>query len=191
MKGLIYAMMLFAFTKSYAQGNESPKVGQPMPDFQLNDVQFYSQKSISLSDFKGKWLILDFWNEYCSTCLSSFPKIDSLQKKFADRVKFVLVGYNGSQYFKKSSNTSIRKLFEQNRKRENLKLTIAYDSTLMHRYNIRPTPYLIIVDPKGIVRGITTKLSSENIDDLIAGRQVNLKRAYLGGERLMEKRKKE
>jgi hypothetical protein len=40
-----------------------PEVGKPCPDFTLNNVAYYSKKKVSLNDFKGKWLILDFWNK--------------------------------------------------------------------------------------------------------------------------------
>ncbi|MBT2561315.1 TlpA family protein disulfide reductase [Pedobacter sp. ISL-68] len=184
MKNLIYAIMFFAFTQSYAQNtNEFPTVGKPMPDFHLNDVKYYPRKKVSLNDFKGQWLILDFWNQYCGVCLSSQPRINNLQKKFKGKVQFLLVGYTGSQYIKVSNDTSIRRLYERQRLREKLSLAIAYDSTLMHRYNIRATPYLIIIDPRGIVQGITTVVTEENINDLMAGRRVTLPQAYLRGER--------
>ncbi|MCX2429901.1 TlpA family protein disulfide reductase [Pedobacter sp. GR22-10] len=180
MKKLIYIILAFAFINCKAQQTETelPTVGKAMPDFQLNDVHYYGKKKVFLRDFKGQWLILDFWNQYCGVCLSSQPRINVLQSKFKGRVQFLLVGYTGSQYKHGSNNKSIRKLYERNRKDNNLNLVIAYDSLLMHRYEIKPTPYMIIIDPDGVVRGITTHVTESELQDLISGKPVKLVPAY-------------
>jgi thiol-disulfide isomerase/thioredoxin len=36
--------------------------------------------------FNGKLMILDFWATWCGACISKFPKLDSLQKKYADKL---------------------------------------------------------------------------------------------------------
>lgn len=176
-------VLLITTASTKAQTNIIPEVGKPMPEFTLTDVHYFAKKKVSLNDFKGKWLILDCWNRYCGVCLRAMPKINKLQDKFKDRVRFIMVGYNGSQYTKKSDDKAIRKLFEMNRKNENLKLSIAYDSLLFHRFDIWPTPYIIVIDPSGVVKGITYKLTEENINDLIEGKQVSLAKAYRFTER--------
>nr|WP_199078234.1 TlpA disulfide reductase family protein [Pedobacter sp. ASV19] len=155
-----------------------PEVGQPMPDFRLDDVQYYKQKKVDLSDFKGQWLILDFWNRYCGVCLKSFPRMDSLQKTFEGKVKIILVGYNGSKYTKQSDDKMIRALYERNRIEGKLNLTIAFDSLLFDRFDIYATPYIIIVDPNGIVKAKTSKVFEKDLEDLLTGKPVALKPAY-------------
>lgn len=154
---------------------EYPKIGVACPDFTLNDVSFFSKNHVRLSDFAGKWLILDFWNEYCSGCIASFPKTNLLQQQFSANVQFLLVGYTGSKYNKqRNSNETIRKLYEKCRRIEHLKLPIAYDSLLFDQYKITGCPFIIVVDPHGKVKGITYTLTPDNIQDLIAGREPGL-----------------
>jgi len=175
----LLASLLFTLKVAGQNSNaDLPQVGKPMPDFLLNDVQNYRKKQVSLSDFKGKWLILDFWNQYCGICLESMPKMDALQKQFSGKAQILLVGYTGSQYRHISNDSTIRQLYERTRKDYNLSLAIAYDSLLMHQYRIKPTPYIITVDPKGIVRAITSRMNADGLRELMAGKASSLKKAY-------------
>jgi thiol-disulfide isomerase/thioredoxin len=176
----LLAVFMAGVVKSQNIDSKLPEVGKPMPDFSFNDVHYFPKKRLNLTDFKGQWLILDCWNRYCGVCLRAMPKVDSLQREFKGKVQFLMVGYTGSQYTKRPDDKAIRKLFDYNRKIGHLDLPIAYDSVFFHRFDIRPTPYIIVVDPKGIVRGITIYLTAENINDLMANRQVELPIAYRG-----------
>ncbi|MVN77133.1 redoxin domain-containing protein [Hymenobacter sp. HMF4947] len=56
--------------------------GQPAPNFTLQDA---SGKSVSLSDFKGRVVYLDFWATWCAPCLAEMPASLALRQKFAGR----------------------------------------------------------------------------------------------------------
>ncbi len=56
--------------------------GQPAPSFTLADA---SGKQVSLSDFKGKVVYLDFWATWCGPCLAEMPASLELRQKFAGR----------------------------------------------------------------------------------------------------------
>ncbi len=168
-------------TMAYGQsGSNTPlTVGRICPDFKFTDVQHYAKTSVTINDFRGQWLILDCWNRYCSSCLRKMPAMDSLQKKFQSKAKVVLIGYTGSQYTKKSDDKPIRFLFEMNRKRLNLNLTIAYDSVFFHKFHIGACPYIVVVDPNGIIRGITTEFTQEDFKNMMLGKPVELTKAYI------------
>lgn len=160
-----------------------PEVGKRMPDFNLTDVKYYNKKKVVLNDFKGQWLILDFFGAHCGSCLEALPKTDSLQRIFKRDLKILLVGYTGSQYVKKSDNILIRKTYERNRRMGRLDLSIAYDSVLVRRFDIWTVPYIVVIDPNGIVKGITYKINEQNIRDLLAGKEVSMPTAYRDTER--------
>jgi len=42
--------------------------------------------TVTLNDYKGKLIILDFWATWCGPCVASMPKLDSLQKRFANNL---------------------------------------------------------------------------------------------------------
>lgn len=49
------------------------------------------QKLLSIEDFRGKFLYLDFWDSYCLPCRDSFPKLNNLRNEFG-RYDFEVLG---------------------------------------------------------------------------------------------------
>jgi len=45
----------------------------------------------TLAKDRGKLILLDFWATWCSACLINFPRMESLQEKFGDRIKMLPV----------------------------------------------------------------------------------------------------
>ena len=66
------------------------KVGSVLPEFKQNDA---NGKSISLSSFRGKYVLIDFWASWCGPCKLSFPYMASLTRQYAGR-DFALVTVN-------------------------------------------------------------------------------------------------
>jgi hypothetical protein len=87
-----------------------------------------------------------------------------------------MVGLNDKKY-----NRGIEQLYEGLRKKQNLELTVAYDSVLVDKWNINAMPYIIIIDPDGIVRAITDgrDMTQEKIQDLIDRKNVEFFPAQL------------
>jgi thiol-disulfide isomerase/thioredoxin len=178
MKYIFVIIAIACLQQGFAQTtNVCPEVGQPCPDFYFKDVRFYSQKHVSLADFKGRWLVLDFWNRYCHTCMDKMPSTDSLQKTFRGQVQFLLVGYTGSHYTHHADDKAIHHLYPKLRKRLNIDLPVAYDSLLFHRFDIGACPYIVVIDPAGIVRAVTIGLNKQNMKNLMSGKPVTLEKA--------------
>ncbi|MBB5440862.1 thiol-disulfide isomerase/thioredoxin [Pedobacter sp. AK017] len=164
-----------------AQGTENwPKIGEPLPAIEFNDVQHHSSKQLNLGDLKGKWIILDFWNFFCTSCVKEFPKLDSLQKNFEKEVKVVLVGYTGSQYGT-HDNQHIQQLYEKVKKRNQLSLSIAYDSTMFHKLQIY-SPLKLIIDPKGVLRAVTYRITDADMQSFMSGKEPRLPKAWFKNE---------
>jgi thiol-disulfide isomerase/thioredoxin len=58
------------------------------PDVVFQDLQ---GKSVKLSDFRGKAVLVDFWATWCEPCKIETPWLIELQKKYADK-DFVILG---------------------------------------------------------------------------------------------------
>ncbi|HMR83208.1 MAG TPA: TlpA disulfide reductase family protein [Niabella sp.] len=63
---------------------------KPAPQFTLTDLD---GKKVSLADYKGKVVIVDFWATWCGPCIASFPGMKKMQEKYKDNsdVKFLFV----------------------------------------------------------------------------------------------------
>lgn len=165
-------MLVLTMSTSFSQladnSNAPPEIGKPMPDFTL-DVHYFKTKSVSLKDFKGKWLFLDFWFEGCGACIQSFPSVNSHYKEFKNDLTWLMVGLNSSKF--KGTQT----LYEKLRVKRNLEMPVAYDSVLVTKWNIHSFPHIIIIDPTGIVHSITSgrDLTRDKISQLVRNEKVS------------------
>ncbi|MCC6275699.1 MAG: TlpA family protein disulfide reductase [Leptospiraceae bacterium] len=76
---------LFFFVVFCSPRNEGKELSIPLRD--------WNGKKVTLSDFKGKIVVLDFWASWCEPCKKSVPVIEAL-KKNSDPEKVVFFGVN-------------------------------------------------------------------------------------------------
>ena len=59
----------------------APQVGKPAPDFQLPNLE---GQSLSLSDFQGEPVLLNFWATWCGPCRFEMPLIQKVFEESSD-----------------------------------------------------------------------------------------------------------
>ena len=77
--------ILLAYQKDqirYAKGSESLKPGTKAPDFKLTDI---TGKIKALSDYKGQFVLIDFWATWCSPCIKSIPEKNKLYQEYYNK----------------------------------------------------------------------------------------------------------
>ncbi|MBE9603202.1 TlpA disulfide reductase family protein, partial [Pedobacter sp. MC2016-24] len=63
-------------------------------EMSIGKLMNYKSKTAKFSDFRGKLVILDFWNTHCSPCVKELPGMDSLQKEFGRKIAIIPVTRN-------------------------------------------------------------------------------------------------
>lgn len=86
MKHLITACLVALLSVSaYAK-----ELSGPAPDFTLKDLD---GKTVKLSDYKGKVVMINFWASWCGPCRQEMPLLETMAKDL-EKAGFVLLGVN-------------------------------------------------------------------------------------------------
>ena len=118
--------------------------GQSVPDFTLKDID---GKTVSLSDFRGKTVLLLFWASWCPDCRAEIPQIKAMHTLAnPDNVVFVSVSFDREidtwKQFVPENNLPGVHLFDPQGMKE---------SEIGKAYHINWIPSMYVIDPLGKV----------------------------------------
>lgn len=165
---LIFAYFLLVMWRpANGQIPRTLKVGDRLPDVRVSNVMDYTSSTVSLSDFRGKVLILDFWASWCGPCVKMLPVLDSLQRQFDGKVQIFSIT--------KESEQQVRSFFAKYHRRNPKRIAlpgVAGDTVVSHLFSFNAVPHYVWVDPSGIVRAITgmEELTASNLSAMISGK---------------------
>ena len=75
-------------------GSRPPHVGTSAPDFTVQD----SDRKVSLDEFRGKIVVLNFWATWCPPCVDEMPSLVQMQRKMKGKgVEVVAVSVDADQ----------------------------------------------------------------------------------------------
>jgi thiol-disulfide isomerase/thioredoxin len=138
----------------------------PLADFSLKDL---NGRVVSLADFKGRPVLLNFWATWCPACLAEIPDLVALQKKAGDRVAIVGIALDGltdehghvpgeeekgNSHHEKQSVAEIARKVSRAVKTRGINYTVLLDprGTVGGRFNGGELPTTVIIDATGCVR---------------------------------------
>ena len=102
-------------------------------------------RQVSLSDFRGKIVFINFWTTWCLACVIEMPSMEKLHQKFKDK-DFVMLAINLQE-----SASKIKQFYKEYK----LTFTTLLDTTgdVGTGFGIRSIPTTFILDKKGIMIG--------------------------------------
>lgn len=139
----IFSVVLFLMTAAFAV-----KVGDPAPGFSSVDSKGKPQK---LSDYKGKFVVLEWHNQGCPYTRKHYESgnMQQLQKKWTDKGVIwltVISSAPGTQGFVTPSQENE---YLQEMKASPTAVLMDPGGTLGRLYSAKTTPHMFIIDPQG------------------------------------------
>jgi len=97
-RGLVFGLILVGilavislFAVQLRQTTRGPEIGKPAPEFTL---PLFDGGEISLSDLRGKVVVINFWASWCDPCREEAPVLERMWREYRDRgVVFLGVNY--------------------------------------------------------------------------------------------------
>jgi thiol-disulfide isomerase/thioredoxin len=116
------------------------QIGQAAPNFKLPDL---TGQQVSLDQFKGKVVMLDFWATWCGPCRMTMPVVENLQKEFADTLVLLTINLQDPRDevrdYIRAQGIHSRVLLDQ-------------EGTVGTMYGAAGIPMQILIDKQGIIR---------------------------------------
>ena len=153
-KLILFMAALFLSVASFAQNSKAEvlKDGDKCIDFTYTDI---NGKNVSLSDLKGKYVLLDIWATWCPPCKKEIPYLKKLEKLMHGKnIVFVSISVDKD---KKAWEAMVKDL-----KLGGIQLHNGGDRALSNAFAITGIPRFILLDKKGyVVKSHMIRPSSE------------------------------
>lgn len=138
-----------------------PVLPRPAPNFTLLNL---AGEKVSLENFRGKIVLLDFWATWCRPCVKSMPALQKLHDQFASK-NFTVLGISTDEEGKKKVEPFLKK-----HKIAYPILLDAAENPAWEMYKVKVIPMMFLVDPKGqIVKQWVGEADMKEVENAIAG----------------------
>jgi thiol-disulfide isomerase/thioredoxin len=130
--------------------------GKPAPAFKFEDQY---GKMRTLTEFRGKYTVIDIWASWCSPCLHEIPYIKKLAEKYKNN-NIVFIGISVDE------DKDVWRNIIKEKELDGIQLnTGGWDVTFMKNYNIIGIPHFIVIDKEGNIVLSNAQSPSEGLDN--------------------------
>ncbi len=129
------------------------------------------KETITLNEYKGKLIILDFWATWCAPCVAMLPKMDSLQKELAGQVQIIPLTYQGRK--------EVREFMDKYTRRTGREIALpkVIEEKALHRaFPHIYIPHYVWITPDGTVKAITghEEITAEKVRAVLSSGEARL-----------------
>lgn len=122
---------------------ENVQIGKVAPEFSLPDT---AGVSVSLSDFRGKYVLLDFWASWCPPCRRENPNVVKAFNEYKDK-DFTIIGIS----LDKDKSKWMKAIADDNLTWTHLSDLKYWDSEIPALYGVRGIPANVLLGPDGVI----------------------------------------
>ncbi len=150
---LIFPLLLLAIVYGVFYYWNAPKYinGEKAPDFSYVDLD---QNARKLSDFAGKWVLLDFWGSWCGPCRNSNKDLVQFYDEYkAKNIEIISIALEqNAKAWKKAMQADGLVWSQQYSDLKRMKSPIA------QLYGVHNIPTLYLINPQGYIAAVNPNL---------------------------------
>lgn len=122
-----------------------------------------TEKPLTLEQYKGKFVLLDFWTYCCINCMHVIPELRSLERKYPEEL--VVIGVHSAKFSNEKTTEQIRKAIL----RYEIEHPVVNDAemAIWESYDVHSWPTLVLINPEGKVVGYQSGEDNEALFDAI------------------------
>ena len=149
--------------KAFAQRIEAAKtigIGKKAPDFTQNDPK---GNPVSLSDFQGKYVLLDFWASWCGPCRQENPNLVKAYAAYNDK-GFEILGVSLDN--KDGKEAWVNAIEKDGLTWTQVSDLNSWNNEVARMYGVRAVPQSYLIDPEGVI--VAQNLRGEALEEKLA-----------------------
>ena len=135
-------------------------VGKTAPDFTVDDAE---GKPVSLSDFRGKYLLVDFWASWCGPCRRENPNVVALYNKYNNK-GFEIFGVS----FDSKKDNWLKAIEEDKLTWTHASELKGWDNKAGKLYGIISIPHTVLIDKEGVIIAKGDETRGEKLAEKLA-----------------------
>ncbi len=164
--GVLYKQLSSNYEKENPQMTSQNETSEEKAEIiQAPNVSFYDADGTkhSLSDMRGKPVILNFWASWCPPCKMEMPEFEKMYQKYGDEVLFLMVNMTDGE--RETKENALAFIKEQG---YTFPIYFDLDFDVAYTYGVRSLPMTFFIDPDGnVVRGYSGMINESVIQDMI------------------------
>lgn len=140
---LLGALVFFSGPNNYRPASNRrlpPTIGSPVKGFQLHSP---AETPFSLSDFRGKPVVINFWATWCTPCKEEMPLLEEFYNRYPNQM--VIIGINSGE----DKATVDQFLGSQ---KITFPILLDLDGNVSDEYFVKNFPMTFFIDKDGILR---------------------------------------
>lgn len=116
-------------------------IGKVSPEIEGVNIE---NEVVKLSNYKGKYVLLDFWASWCAPCRKEIPLLKELYKKY-NKYGFEILSFSLDTDFKNLLNAVNKENFDW----ESISDLKGFSSDIAKKYNVTAIPKNFLISPEG------------------------------------------